>query len=238
MMNTVLFDLDGTLLGMDYNDFEKRYFSLLGIKFQEHCSPEELYKNIWESTIHMVKNSDGIKLNHEIFFDKFNSLIKEEQKDSFLNGFNDFYDNEFDLVKDTTFKMESMVKAVNELKVKGYDVIVATNPLFPKVAIDKRVEWAGFSLHDFSYVTNFEVCRFCKPNPKFYEDILKINNKRPEECLMVGNDMLEDMIAKKLGMSTYLVTDCIIKRDCHYTPDYTSDSSGFLRYTEELPSIM
>lgn len=238
MINTVLFDLDGTLLGMDYNEFEKKYFSLLCNKFKKHCSPEETYKNIWQSTIHMVKNSDGIKLNQEMFFEKFNTFIKEEVKDIFLNGFNEFYDNEFDLVRDITFKMGNMINAVDKLKTKGYDVIVATNPLFPKVAIDKRVKWAGFSLEDFNYITNFEICRYCKPNPKFYDDVLEINNKKPEECLMVGNDMLEDMIAKKSDITTYLVTDCVIKRECPYAPDYSSDSSGFLKYAEQLPSLI
>ena len=238
MINTILFDLDGTLLGMDNNDFEKKYFSLLASKFEKHCSPEALYKNIWESTIHMVKNSDGVRLNQEIFFERFNTLIEREQQDLFLNGFNEFYDNEFDLVRDCTFRIENMINAVNKLKTKGYDIIVATNPLFPKVAINKRINWAGFSLKDFSYVTNFEICRFCKPNHKFYEDILKINNKKPEKCMMVGNDMLEDMVAKKLGISTYLVTDCVIKRDSPYTPDYSSDSLGFLQYIEGMPSVI
>ncbi|MEA4960461.1 HAD family hydrolase [Lutispora sp.] len=235
MINTVLFDLDGTLLGMDNNEFENKYFSLLGIKFGELCSPEDLYKNIWESTIHMVKNSDGVRFNQEIFFERFNALIKEEHRDFFLNGFNSFYDSEFDLVKDVTYRIDNMINAVSRLKCKGYDVIVATNPLFPKVAIDKRILWAGFLPDDFSYATNFEICRFCKPNPKFYEDILKIKGKKPKECLMVGNDMLEDMVAKKAGINTYLVTDCVIKRDSPYAPDYSSDSSEFLKYVDALP---
>lgn len=238
MIDTVLFDLDGTLLGMDYKEFENIYFSLLGTKFEKYCSPKELYNNIWESTIYMIKNSDGVRLNQDIFFEKFNQLIREEHRDLYIAGFNEFYEKEFDLVKDATYRMENMIKAVNILKSKGYDVIIATNPLFPKFAIDKRIQWAGLNLDDFSYVTNFEICRFCKPNPKFYEDILKLNNKKPENCLMVGNDMLEDMIAKMLGITTYLITDCIIERESPYAPDYTSDSAGFLEFVATLPSIV
>lgn len=238
MIDTVLFDLDGTLLGMDYKEFEDRYFYLIGAKFQKYCSPKELYNNIWEATIYMIKNSDGVRLNKDLFFEKFNQLIREEYRDLFITGFDEFYEKEFDMAKDVTYRMENMVKAVNMLKSKGYDVIIATNPLFPKIAIDKRIQWAGFNLDEFSYVTNFEVCKFCKPNPKFYEDILKLNNKKPENCLMVGNDMLEDMIAKALGITTYLVTDCILERECPYAPDYTSDSAGFLEFVNTLPSII
>ena len=32
----------------------------------------------------------------------------------------------------------------------------------------------------------------------------------PSKCLMVGNDFTEDLAAAKLGMETYLVTDCLI----------------------------
>jgi len=35
----------------------------------------------------------------------------------------------------------------------------------------------------------------------------------PEECLVVGNDVTEDMIASSLGMHVFLLTDCIINRD-------------------------
>jgi len=238
MLDTVLFDLDGTLLGMDFKEFENRYFYLLGEKFREYCSPEELYKIIWESTVYMIKNSDGIRFNQEIFFEKFNQLIKEEHRDLFINGFDEFYAKEFDLIKECTYKMENMVKAVNVLKEKGYDIIVATNPLFPKVAIDKRIIWSGLSLEDFSYITNFEICRYCKPNPKFYEDILKIRNKKPENCLMVGNDMLEDVVAKALDITTYLITDCLLEKDSPYYPDYTSDSAGFLKFVDALPRIL
>ena len=35
----------------------------------------------------------------------------------------------------------------------------------------------------------------------------------PKECLMVGNDVSEDMIAEKLGMKVFLLTDCIINKE-------------------------
>ena len=32
----------------------------------------------------------------------------------------------------------------------------------------------------------------------------------PEECLMVGNDVEEDLVAGTIGVQTVLVTDCLI----------------------------
>ena len=34
----------------------------------------------------------------------------------------------------------------------------------------------------------------------------------PRECLMVGNDVGEDMAASALGMKTFLLTPCLINR--------------------------
>ena len=35
---------------------------------------------------------------------------------------------------------------------------------------------------------------------------------KPEECLMVGNDVSEDMVTEQLGMKTFLLTDCLINK--------------------------
>ena len=36
---------------------------------------------------------------------------------------------------------------------------------------------------------------------------------KPEECLMVGNDVSEDMITEQLGMKTFLLTNCLINKE-------------------------
>jgi len=237
MIDTVLFDLDGTLLGMDYNDFEDKYFNLLANKFTKYGEPEKLIQTIWDATIYMIQKADGISFNNERFFERFNTLINPEHHDAYLTGFMDFYNNEYDSVKETTFKMEYMIEAVKILKDKGYNIMIATNPLFPEIAILRRIDWAGLSHKDFSFITNFEICRYCKPNIGFYYEISETVNKKPEQCLMVGNDMLEDMIAKKVGMKTYLVNDCIIEREKYFEPDYKSESKDFLKFVKNLPIV-
>ena len=34
-----------------------------------------------------------------------------------------------------------------------------------------------------------------------------------EDCVMVGNDVSEDMVAKRLGMQVFLLTDCLLNKD-------------------------
>ena len=66
-----------------------------------------------------------------------------------------------------------------------------------------------YNIDDFIYISTFENSSYCKPL-KYYEEILNKINRKPEECLMVGNDALEDMVASKLGMATFLITDNLI----------------------------
>ena len=44
---------------------------------------------------------------------------------------------------------------------------------------------------------------------KYYEEILERFQLDPAECLMAGNDVRDDLPARKLGIRTYLVTDCL-----------------------------
>ena len=92
-------------------------------------------------------------------------------------------------------------------------MVLATNPLCPAIATQSRARWAGLTPEDFALITTYENSAFCKPNPDYYREILGKLNLKPEECLMVGNDVQEDMVARMLGMEVFLLTDCIINRD-------------------------
>jgi len=54
-------------------------------------------------------------------------------------------------------------------------------------------------------VTTFDNSRYCKPSIEYFQDILSKINKRPEECVMIGNNTLEDMICEKIGITAGLV---------------------------------
>ena len=57
----------------------------------------------------------------------------------------------------------------------------------------------------------------------------------PTECLMVGNDVDEDMIAEQLGMKVYLVTDDLINRKNKDISVYPhGDLKGLIDYIFKL----
>ncbi len=210
-ITTVLFDLDGTLLPMDQDVFVKDYFGRIAAKLApQGYDPKKLIETIWRGTGAMVKN-DGSKTNEEAFWELAVAVYGEQiVKDK--RFFDEFYEEEFDKIKAVCGFRPAAAQIVGGLKEKGYRVVLATNPIFPARATQWRIQWAGLKPEDFELYTTYENSRYCKPNPDYYRDILERLNVSPEECLMVGNDVQEDMVAQKLGMRVFLLTDCMINK--------------------------
>ena len=211
-ITTVLFDLDGTLLPMDQDQFANAYFGLLAKKVAPHgySDAKKLIASIWAGTKAMVQN-DGLQTNERVFWNKFCEIYGEKaRQDEPL--FAEFYANEFSQAQSVCGFSEDAAKAVRLAKQKGLRVALATNPIFPAVATESRARWAGLDCSEFELYTTYENINYCKPNLKYYEEILKRMQVCPEECLMVGNDVGEDMIAQKLGLQVFLLTDCMINK--------------------------
>lgn len=104
--------------------------------------------------------------------------------------------------------------AVHTIKEMGFRIALATNPIFPSAATESRISWAGFDPNDFELYTTYENIGYCKPNPEYYREIARRLGVSPEQCLMVGNDVTEDMeAAQTAGMSVFLLTDCLINKE-------------------------
>lgn len=210
-INTVLFDLDGTLLPMDQEHFVKTYMGLLAEKLSTYgYEPGRLIKSVWAGTEAMVRNN-GLNTNEEVFWRVFRQLYGADvMKD--LPLFEEFYAADFGKARTSCGFTPLAAELIACLKEKGCRLALATNPLFPATATMQRIRWAGLDPADFELVTTYENSRHCKPNPDYYRDVLAQLGVQPQQCMMVGNDVLEDMMAGRLGMETYLLTDCLINR--------------------------
>lgn len=210
-IKAVLFDLDGTLLPMDQDEFVTGYFKLLTKKVMTlGYDPKQLVDAIWKGTGAMIRN-DGSVQNEERFWEVFGEIFGEESlKDK--SSFDEFYHVEFQKAKEICGFNPKAKDAVRAIKAMGFRTVLATNPIFPAVATESRTRWAGLEPSDFELYTTYENIGFCKPNLEYYKEILKRINLSAEECLMVGNDVGEDMIAEEIGMKVFLLMDCIINR--------------------------
>lgn len=127
--------------------------------------------------------------------------------------FDEFYWKEFQAAKGLCGVNPSAAIAVHTVKEMGLRVALATNPIFPAVATQSRIRWAGLESEDFELYTTYENIGYCKPNPDYYREIAKRLGVSPEGCLMVGNDVTEDMVASETGMQVFLLTDCLINKE-------------------------
>lgn len=212
MIKFILFDLDGTLLPMDEKTFEKDYFKRMAVKVAPFgYNPKNLVNDVWSATKAMIIN-DGSRTNEKAFWEKFASIYGDKvYQDKSI--FDEYYTNEFQLVKESCGFNPKAKETTLKLKKLGYKIALATNPIFPKTATESRIKWAGLEPDDFILYSTYENSNYCKPNLDYYRDFLKKINAKPNECLMVGNNIDEDMIAEKLGIKVFLLSDCIINKN-------------------------
>ncbi|MCG8516005.1 MAG: HAD family hydrolase [Halanaerobiales bacterium] len=230
----ILFDLDGTLLPIEMNSFLKRYFSLLTAEFVDIAEADLFAGYIYTATMDMI-NNNGEKYNDQVFRESFFKQVEVDDREDILRRFDRFYQEEFPTLKPELPVDPTSARLVNLLKQAGYQLILATNAVFPREAIEERMNWAGLNPADFLYITNYSNMHYCKPNLNFYQEIVEQTKIVPDQCIMIGNDMQEDMIAGKLGMATYLVTDYLIDRGAdseRFYPDWTGSSAELLSHFE------
>lgn len=211
MITTVLFDLDGTLLPMDNDEFTKYYFKFLCEKLAPYgFDSEELIQAIWTGTAAMVKN-DGSQTNESAFWKRFAAVLGD-RVNTYRPVFEDFYRNEFNSAMNVCGKNQALIDLIHDLKERSYRIALATNPIFPAIATENRIRWAGLEPSDFELYTTYENIGYTKPNPAYYREILNRMQVRADETVMVGNDATEDMAAQDVGMQVFLLTDCLLNR--------------------------
>lgn len=211
-MNTILFDLDGTLVPFVQDDFIRAYFGKLIAKMAPlGYEKDALLNALWKGMGAMVQN-DGSRLNRDAFWQVFAQELGQRvlELEETLAA---FYREEFDAVRTVLTANADRGGLIRALREKGYGVVLATNPVFPEVAVETRMRWVGLQKQDFDYITTYENSCHCKPNPAYFQDVLTHIGRRGEDCLMIGNNPVEDMAALKVGIAGYLVTDCLENPD-------------------------
>ena len=235
MIKAVLFDLDGTLLPLDQNEFIGAYFKgLIRALLPLGRGPKELEGAVWNGTYAMIKNN-GEKNNEAAFFDYFTTACPDVDMDAFRDLADNYYRTEYQKLIALTRPTPLAREAVSLARKGGRKVVLATNPLFPEIAQHTRIRFAGLEPEDFDFVTTYEFDIYAKPNPKYYLSVCERLGISPEECLMIGNDEREDMYAaSSVGMSCYLIDDCALRSEEH---PWTGEHGTFAELVEKLKSL-
>lgn len=210
-LKAVLFDLDGTLLPLDQDDFIAEYLrQLVAFLSQFGYEPKPMAGAIWAGCQQMIRNN-GATTNETAFWQTMAAVLGPGVLDDQAK-FEGYYTNEYYRLQQICGYTPEANTLVKRLKDLGIRVILATNPVFPAIATNQRIVWAGLDKADFELITTYENSIYCKPNVKYYAAILEQIGLTGEECMMVGNDISDDMPAQELGMQVFLLTDRLVNR--------------------------
>jgi len=207
VIKALLLDLDGTLLDHNIDDFLRGYLKRLSAYMAPWVEPDRLVPQLLKSTSVMLANRHPARTLERTFAEDFYPALGTPEGE-LLAHFEDFYRQEFPKLISLTRKREAAARLVSSAMNAGLRVAVATNPLFPRIAIDHRLEWAGVPSGPFPYsaVTSYETFHSAKPQLAYYTEILGHLGVHAAEAAMIGDNVLDDLLpARALGMATFHV---------------------------------
>ncbi len=207
MTNTLLIDLDDTLLLNPFDRFMPAYLKLLADKLSPFVAPDIMIPQLMYATDQMIQNNSPAQTLEETFDANFYPPLGLSKSDLEPHLF-DFYTHEFHQLQSITSMRPEALELIAQVRHNSWQIVVATNPLFPLIAMQNRLSWAGFSQNDFpfSFVTAYESMHFAKPNPAYYAEILGRFGWPHQAVGMIGNNLNEDILpTSALGIPGFWV---------------------------------
>ncbi len=207
MINALLLDLDGTLLDNDMDRFLPAYLGRLAAHMAHVAEPERFTRVLLAATDHMMANQDPARTLRQAFAERFYPAFGAVEEDM-RHELEAFYGEVFPTLQPLTAPRPEARQLVEHALQAGLKVAVATNPLFPRTAIEQRLAWAGLNVDhfDFETITSYEDFHFAKPNPAYYAEVLGRLGAVPHEAAMIGDDPALDLEpARLLGMAVFHV---------------------------------
>lgn len=232
-VEAVLFDLDGTLLAVDMDLFWKAYFDHLARHFADLVPPARFIDILQIATKAMMRNADPNRTNKEVFWAEFLPRAALDPE-VVMPRADRFYEEKFGLLADYAAPAPLARDAVAAAVALGVPVVIATNPIFPRRAVEHRLAWAGLADVPFDLITTYEFMHACKPHHLYYEEIARLLESDPSRCLMVGNDEVDDMSAAEVGMSCFLVEDTAAGRRARGKIAYRGSMADLLEHLRSL----
>lgn len=206
-----LFDLDGTLLPVELDFFLRHYMDGLYESFQEIMTRRDFDAALLGATYETIENLDPDVTNLEAFaraFSRRTGIDWDSLWPMILSYYKDVYPG---LRRYVTEELPAR-EVVSQCVADGWEIVLATQPLFPEVAVRERMRWCGIDSLPWLLITTLENMHFCKPHAEYYQEILEKLGVRPSQCAMIGNDIQEDMAASTLGIKTYLAEEFLLDR--------------------------
>lgn len=234
----VFFDLDGTLLHIDMQEFLHDYFQALRTCAERNgYDADTVVKAVQNGVDFMINNRDG-NVNAERFWYGF-ARVAGTGQDDYQSLLDDFYATDYAALGDSIQPDPDAARAVQTCVDKGYTCYLTTMPLFPLDAVVQRLSWAGIDDPElFERITTFDNSTCTKPDPDYFQENIDAVGCDPEQILVVGNNTEEDLACMQLGCDVFVVLDDLIDENDF---DVSTVKNGTLReladFCDRLPAV-
>jgi FMN phosphatase YigB (HAD superfamily) len=230
-IRAVFFDLDGTLLDVEINGFISAYIEGLAGHFSDVVQRYTFSSALREAMLALLAGEAGFNSNEKLFFAVLRQRLGIDAELFFDRLENYCADGLVDL-RPFIRPLPLARRILDQCRARNLKVVLATNPVFPRSIIDARLVWGGLAEFPFDLVTSIENTRYCKPDPRYFSDLLNRFDLSPKETLMVGNDTEHDLAACTVGMTTFLVDTWLVDRGSGFEPDHRGGHPELLRFLE------
>lgn len=208
MLRAVLFDLDDTLLANDMGVFLPEYVHGLA-EWANPCADKTRFVPAIRAATKRMMQAPNERSNREVFWEAFEGLAgaSRAQTEPLVEA---FLHERLPRLKHLTRRVPFARETVEHCLSRGLLVVIATNPVFPRAAIETRLAWANLPVNEFRFakVTSYENSTATKPHAAYYGAIAAELGLAPGEVLMVGNSLEADILpARAAGMHTMQVSD-------------------------------
>jgi FMN phosphatase YigB (HAD superfamily) len=202
-VTTVLWDLDGTLVGISQRRFRTLMPLLAAWAFRDLIPPWRFLRTLHE-VLPEVRANTSPDTNYHMMIRLLADhagvdLTAADIRMRRLAG------TEFPRLRRLFHPVPEAQVAVAQLAERGISQVVATNPLWPASTVSARLRWGGFDPAVFEHIVSGETMRRSKPRLEFYSELLDVLGRAAAECVMIGNEAAQDSPAEDLGIPVFIL---------------------------------
>ncbi len=207
MIKSVLIDLDNTLIQNDDRLFAVEFAHQLRNFGQTHYDVQEL-DVIFRDAIKRIRaecvpdQTIHERLNH------YTSTATGIDPAQIADLYQTFYDT-IPLAEFTT-PLDGARQFIECLLEGGYEVVIATNPMYPRQFAIQRLMHGGLAsyIEHISFITHAENMHFLKPSVCYYSELIARLGLEPDEVVMIGDRNDNDIYpAQAISITSYLYQD-------------------------------
>ncbi len=236
-IDTLLFDLDGTLLNVDMHQFIPAYLGGLAGCLPTKADPPQFIHNMLKRTMELIEQGSDGNLTNEAFYLQAAKEDMGIEAEHFRSGLECFYAEELPHLAQHIQPLALAPEIITRCSEKNLRIIIATNPVFPLPITEARMKWGGIDQFEYLHISSYETSHHCKPHLAYFSELLDTFKLDPQQCLMIGNDTGHDLSASHLGIKTFLVDTWIIDRGNDFPPDFRGNHLDLFRFLGHIPAI-